>query len=350
MAVECGVQVLPPDSLVRYLAEGAANVVYRISPPPTPHRDDDAGPGVNGHHAISKGRLLRLRKELHSTVPYEQSVRSFHDIIAPLFPPQSLVDHDLVALPDDFIARRNAELRADELAGRRKACRRSLYLAGADRYGALITDMSPDHGKHEVLVDFKPKWLAQSASAPANAKRCRTCALRARRNAVRRTKGAPAETSFCPLDLVSRNASHILRAVRLILEESHGSQHHDQGALERRLTSYLLGHPVLRRLRELQLELDARGVLGGDPTSQDFLLATTLRDCTMLVRVPSTEEGKLVARLADLDLKAPVLSKIEHWRDVERGLIDGGWYTAEEKEPRFDVKCSLSRDDGRRHQ
>ena len=40
---------------------------------------------------------------------------------------------------------------------------------------------------------------------------------------------------------------------------------------------------------------------------------------------------KIEARLGDLDLKTSSGKKAEYWRNLERQLIDEGWYRATEK-------------------
>ena len=86
---------------------------------------------------------------------------------------------------------------------------------------------------------------------------------------------------------------------------------------------------------------------------EDFLLAMTLRDCTVFVRFPSEGRSEEVeARLGDLDLKSR--EKKEYWRRSELELIEDGWYGGKESEEiRQPLVCQLSRgevkiEDGRR--
>lgn len=76
------------------------------------------------------------------------------------------------------------------------------------------------------------------------------------------------------------------------------------------------------------MDKDPKGVLKANAISQDFLAAMTLRDCTLYLKV---SQGSIGARLGDLDLKTGK-GKAEYWRALERQLIEGGWYTATEKE------------------
>ena len=41
-------------------------------------------------------------------------------------------------------------------------------------------------------------------------------------------------------------------------------------------------------------------------------------------QVPVEGASKIEARIGDLDLKSA--DKAEHWGDIERSLVDGGWY------------------------
>ena len=83
----------------------------------------------------------------------------------------------------------------------------------------------------------------------------------------------------------------------------------------------------------------------------------TLRDCSLFIRMddkgvpkhpvwgPSILAEKQVedGRLADLDLKAE--SKMEGWRELERALIDEGWYAgrANPDDSNLSQPCLLSR-------
>lgn len=73
---------------------------------------------------------------------------------------------------------------------------------------------------------------------------------------------------------------------------------------------------------------DPNGILKANVISSDLLAAMTLRDCTLYLKVG---QSSIDARLGDLDLKTGK-GKAEYWRDLERRLIDEGWYTATENE------------------
>jgi inositol-pentakisphosphate 2-kinase len=92
---------------------------------------------------------------------------------------------------------------------------------------------------------------------------------------------------------------------------------------------YLVGNAqaLLQKLRSAQMEMDRGGVLAIGEKRLGLCKAMTLRDCTLFVRRVGRE---IEAKLGDLDLKQP--EKIEKWKEVERVLIDGGWYANTERE------------------
>lgn len=292
---------LPPQISLQYLAEGAANIVYRFVIPPTSPSiaadiTPDNGDGSESttpppseidalrYDPVLHGKLLRLRKGLASTVSNEESFKHYQDVIRPLFPMENLMEQVLVRLQSSLIADCNRQLQLEEKLGVRPKKRRGIYLAADEPYGTLITDMSPNRDAGEILVEFKPKWLAQSLSAPPGSTRCRTCALRAMKNRQRR--GGPEDTSlsFCPLDLVSPDRSRVDLAVAAICLSLKDAQSHHTKLLSR-LADFLYENPLLRRLQQLQLDLDRVGILEADVTSREFLTAMTLRDCTLFVKV-----------------------------------------------------------------
>jgi inositol-pentakisphosphate 2-kinase len=162
---------------------------------------------------------------------------------------------------------------------------------------------------------------------------------------------------FCPLDLLSTDIRDVTRASEVLLQGS-------------KINTFVFAHwlqqtPLLRRLREIQLEKDSNGVLLADTNDENFRVAMTLRDCTFFVRFPirprmidlfeaaikdpqipnpNWEDLEIEARLGDLDLKSA--EKAEYWESIETSLIDDGWYTGTEKEElRQPVSCFISRVD-----
>lgn len=317
-----------------YLAEGAANVVYRIrslpldpsisadlnfesygpnTPPPTEIAPLQMDPGL-------EGKLVRLRKGSSSTTPVVESQNHFENMIKPLFPPENLVQQILFQPSKDLLKDCNARLREMENNGARPAKRHGVYLAEDEMYGMLVTDMSCSDDSSRFF-EFKPKWLVQSPSAPHGSKRCRTCALRAMKKGFK--------PGLCPLNLMDKDRI-ITAACRIMGLDPHRLQDFSGSETDMldRIRDFLLKDQLLRRLRQLQMDKDPKGVLKANVISPDLLAAMTLRDCTLYLKVG---QSSINARLGDLDLKTGK-GKAEYWKGLERQLIEDGWYTATERE------------------
>ena len=344
---------------LEYLAEGAANIVYRIVvPPPSPSTEADLNfeAGANSSDSPSpseipalrldprlEGKLVRLRKNLPSTVPVLESHKHFKRLVIPLLDNQStkgcLVEQILFRPSKELLNDCNAKLRKMEADGSRGPKRHGVYLAEDEGYGTLVTDMSCGNDDHYVSVEFKPKWLAQSPSAPPGSRRCRTCALRAMNSIVQEDL----KPSFCPVSLVSFDVFKIAPAVGAIINSSSKSGDFSEPARSA-LIEFLSNSSLLEALKKVQIEKDSLGVLLTDPYDPDFLTAMTLRDCTLFLKVPRSGNGKIEARFGDLDLKSPKGGKAEYWRGLERRLIHEGWYTQTEEQPNSnDNVCELAR-------
>jgi inositol-pentakisphosphate 2-kinase len=100
--------------------------------------------------------------------------------------------------------------------------------------------------------------------------------------------------------------------------------------------------PLLAQLKRLQVDLDKNGVFASNPEDKDFLTAMTLRDCSVFLHISlkTNSATPITARISDLDLKSP--TRVEHWRTIERSLVDGGWYTGTEREEnKQPLDCAL---------
>lgn len=294
---------LPAGTQTSYLAEGGANIVYRIAVPLSPALATEVVVPDLPNGSITEikeateskalrqqqagllrdprfdGKLLRLRKCIDSGIPYQQTVRDFNRFVKPLFRTSELVDQVVVKLPKGFQSRCNEQLRIDEKGGRRPRKRTGIYLYEKEPHGLLITDMTARPGTRELLWEFKPKWLVQSPSAPADAKRCRTCALREMKNHYARLAGEKEEHSFCPLDFVSDRFEDVLRATRFLKNAS--------GENGMRVATYLYRNPLLQKLERYQRQMNAVGLCGLPAKSAEISVAMTLRDCTVYVKVGS---------------------------------------------------------------
>ncbi|TAQ90366.1 hypothetical protein B7494_g1309 [Chlorociboria aeruginascens] len=336
---EC--ETFPENASLHYVAEGAANIVYRfyvrLGTPPPPNLDgrtpqpSDIDQEIDSCYAppyltTFDDKLLRLRKDLPTTVPCKVAQESWSTLIAPLFRDDEIVRQALVDIrPAKVIDRLNEELKGWErpypLKGSlrshdlRPTKRNGIYLAN-DEHGLLITDMTPSN--FEFVIELKPKWLLQSPSAPPGSKRCRNCARTARANAQLIAQGDSPIPLWCLLDLVAEDWETLFHQAQNILP----SQAH-------RLADWLYTNELLPRLRLLQQMMDNAGPMNADPNDEDFLVAMTLRDCTLFIKVPEDENRPIVAKLGDLDLKSGL--KMQYWRETERALIKEGWYMGLEK-------------------
>lgn len=293
------------DVRLGYLAEGAANIVYRVSAP-----DSDPSTAADLHFETSgydsdtpqpseipplqidpslAGKLVRLRKDLPSTVPMADSQRHFEKMIQPLFPNESTVEATLFHPSPDLLKDCNAQLRRMEKDGSRPSKRHGVYLVEDEKHGCLITDMSCPIDGSFLCFEFKPKWLVQSPSAPAGSRRCRTCALRAMKRANKSETPEMSKAAFCPLNLVSIDKAKLAIFVDHILGlDPERNRIQDDGPTKIKqgwLMKFLYKNPLLDRLRELQMESDPDGVFKADLLSPRFLAAMTLRDCTMYLKV-----------------------------------------------------------------
>ncbi|PBP18794.1 inositol-pentakisphosphate 2-kinase [Diplocarpon rosae] len=367
---------LPENTIIQYIAEGAANIVYRViaaappnadpqvseleqygegTPPPT---ELDTDQRTSGDFSFIENKLLRLRKNLATTVPCAVAQEAWTRLIFPLFSSHQLVMQSLVEVrTGNIVSRLNQSLEQwehstalmkglDQSGSARPLKRRGVYLADDD-HGLLVTNMSP--GSHlsdrlisglsgEEIVQFKPKWLAQSPSAPAAAKRCRTCANVARKNAAAARLHQPLETAFCPLDLLSPNYTDIYACAKAILHPE------SLAANIERFARWIQSTPLLKRLRDCQLAMDQRGTIDPDLSNEKLLVAMTLRDCTIFVKfLAEVNQGEdIEARMGDLDVKSP--QKAAYWKETESPLIAEGWYTGlESSDCRQPLTCSLSR-------
>lgn len=292
------------DIRLEYLAEGAANVVYRILPPNTdPSTTADLCSEPNGYDSDTplpteisplqldprlQEKLIRLRKSLPSTALVADSQQHFENQIRPLFRSENLVEATLFHPSQSLLKACNTNLRFMEKNETRPLKRHKVYLVETEPHGCLMTDMScsPDDPAFKS-IEFKPKWLIQSPSAPAGARRCRTCALRAMKRAG--TEKENSKAAFCPLNLVSIDRTKLSIFIDHILGFSpHRNRNSDEENAVREhnlLIKFLYKNPLLDKLRTLQLELDPEGVFKADLLSPKFLAAMTLRDCTLFLKV-----------------------------------------------------------------
>ncbi|MCJ1315230.1 Inositol-pentakisphosphate 2-kinase [Xylographa vitiligo] len=339
---------LPPSPRLTFLAEGAANIVYRISlPPPSTPPLSASLPSYSGSTpppseiefpTLSPSppsppnlqhRLLRLRKALPTATPILPAQAHYATLLAPHFSAAELVAQTPVALPPGLVGACNSALRAMEAAGARDVRRRGVWLDGCAKVGLLVEDMTAEGWVGEgdvVCLALKPKWLAQSPGAPRGARRCRSCAVGAmRREEEEGGKGR----AWCPLGLVARERAVVERTMEGFLAECGKGEQSVGEAVWGRVVDFLMEDGLLGRLRDLQLRFDPRGVVEGEVEGEEFRMAMTLRDCTLYLRVPSSGGGRVEAKLGDMDLKSA--AKAGYWRGLEERLVREDWYAVGER-------------------
>lgn len=312
------------------------------------------------HRPFLDGKLLRLRKGVKSSsytgnniipplMATEQVFEYYDQKMKPLFGKDQLVEQIKVAISPCLIASCNEVLERLESDHQRHEKRIGWHLA-QDNIGLLMTSMAsmPNTLKR---IEFKPKWLAQSPTAPPNSIRCRTCALSAFRHKKRQV---------CPLRLTRLDSTPPTSTPNFTPPPWIDTSPESRQSLEvnQALSQFFSkgkGHDVLSRLKEDQLALDPKGVSklcepspasrsnkshGHGPaqprssTTQDEIaklsMAMTLRDCTFFVNVSHDAKGQIVidGRLADLDPKSGDDAKrLGKWYWDEMDLVEQGWYT-----------------------
>ena len=108
----------------------------------------------------------------------------------------------------------------------------------------------------DLVIEFKPKWLAQSPNAPPMALRCRNCAREAYR-AIKSNR--PDMVIFCPLHLVNchQKANSDTAALDRIAEYMTSGKQPSPSQLER-LRQWLKSNSLVPHLRA-----DLRCISGG---------------------------------------------------------------------------------------
>ncbi|KAK3357375.1 inositol pentakisphosphate 2-kinase-like protein [Lasiosphaeria hispida] len=316
---------LPPAANCRYtfVGEGAANVVFEVHPQPEG--------GESNSHNVFKGYLLRVPKAGTKAFPYSELQSYWESVVRPLFEEGDLTEQRLVRLDasGETISSLNKVLEKNE-ARRRKDFRGS-RVAKAE-YGMLVEDMCKKH-PDDVVLEFKPKWLAQSPSAPASARRCRNCAREACKSS-----GKPI---ICSLDFFESPSDPQALPLTLARLTSSLLPKNPESSEHRRLAHWLQINTLIPRLRDLQVSFDGNGPLSPNTDAGDLQLAMTLRDCSCFVRIPARAGLPVEAKIADLDKKNGK-AKLEYWQRTERELIEGGYYEGTEQPP-GKTNCLLER-------
>ena len=312
------------DLSFSYLTEGAANVVWKV------HFTES---NLDRHDGSV---VLRMRKDIASTIPMSEMKEQFEQRIAPLFlfDPSLLLPVHLIRMCPSIIARLNKDLLSLEACNRRGKLRANVYHPSflIEPYAMLMPNLGHGPGK---VIEFKPKWLIQSPSAPRSAQRCRTCAL----NARRRAKGSTGrgDSGFCPFDLLSRNTQILSSALAQIW--------HDLDTLPEFVERFRSKvQPALRQMQRIQRIHNEVGLADFEnPNGKDFSIAMALRDCSVLLKIVKSAHGAgldiPLIKFLDLDLKDTGGGKLAKWARMESELLDEGWYTSVVD---TSVKCAMT--------
>ena len=308
---------------IQYVTEGSANVVFSLTV----------------RHSFHPTRLLRLQKSTASAVHPLENTKFLSHKIKPLFDQKQVVTMGLWPANSKKIAAFNEIILKAERDGRRPIDRSGTYLRLDQGWVVFMEDMRP-HGESQFTIDFKPKWLLQSPSAPASSIRCRTCALREMRRSDKRAMGQVEETpnptkQFCPLDLLS-NHSPTLRSVAKAL-----------GVDEDKLDMFARGlyrNATISRLYDAQAAHNNVG-LEDFQCYEEVEVGMTLRDCSLFIRVDeASSPPKWECTLADLDIKVCDPQHYQKWAGIEQRLITEGWYEGTEADEMSNKKaCNLKR-------
>ena len=315
---------------IEYRAEGAANVIWTISTPPNQVMAIKARDRVPFW-------ILRTRKDLgparlQSTLENAQAVSH---IIHTLIPARWLLAPYLYPIPRHTLQTMNLLLQALEATGDRPEKRRGVLLPTIDTepFGLLLPDLSRSSHPTSCLLEFKPKWLVQSAMAPSTATRCRNCALKAMRTSLDVEPGK-GTSDFCPLDLLSDDLAVLAEAVSRIYQPATkrfglASTLLTPVALVRMFVKEV--QPLLKSLHQLQIEYP---VILPFPTPSDrekLSTAMTLRDVSVFVRLARDATSDQVSiedvKLGDLDLKVATEENLNKWEVLDCALVQGDWYT-----------------------
>jgi inositol-pentakisphosphate 2-kinase len=308
---------------LHYLTEGNANVIYSIAPNTT-----DPNLALHDHCCV-----LRMRKDLPTTRPTLVNMTAIRDRITPLFGPEhvhNLMPKALYPLTEEVLQQADQILQgldehlAKSHAGSRVPAGRGPAHPPLNEEPHAVLMPNLRHGDHTLFHEFKPKWLHQSPSAPADARRCRTCAT----NALKRLRGGKkgkGDSGFCPFDLLSDDRA-IIKSIVQKIDPEHGSSDWFVDAFIQQV------QPVIRHLAILQAEHNTEGL--DDPKNtgaRDYAVAMALRDCSLFLVLAKTAQGRLKiadVKLADLDLKSMTPENLKKWAKAENELITSGAYTS----------------------
>ncbi|OAK99405.1 hypothetical protein IQ06DRAFT_18188 [Phaeosphaeriaceae sp. SRC1lsM3a] len=364
-----------------YLNQGGANVIFKIrhwsqsTPDELPfiflNAESNRSEAIPIQYSSLIGQVLRVNKGLSKTLRSEEVISGFYDHVRPLFSQQARLTTVVNSSTNDYSLHTDQLSNADLtmfLMDHRGVGLHSKVMANlstkcdairkddtphsspnTSRWGILLPDLSPTPGS-SVTIEVKPKWLAQSPTAPPDAIRCRTCALQL-------LKPKDPKVYLCPLQLLDGTRDIVYNWVKgRVAEQMDDSANAagQTGKIASHIANYITEGPVkplLKHLRVLQSRLDHSGILGRDQLrnfpkeardirDHNLRLAMTLRDCSLYIRICYTssrvDPSSLECKVGDLDFKSQ--DKMDDWADKERELLESGAYTRQTA----DLNCQLA--------
>ncbi|WQF76188.1 Putative inositol-pentakisphosphate 2-kinase [Colletotrichum destructivum] len=336
-----------------YVGEGAANVLFVAFLYTKYERQHEADRTESD--LLTKFLLRVPKKDKDPSKPFYhpgEQYRFFWEKIAPLFSYRAdmLAEVTCARIHSDAVWHLHKVLDALDKAPPGAQSRPSKFrgdeIAGWDLL--LMVESMRARSEDERVVEFKPKWLAQSPSAPKDANTCRCCALAARKFASNKDRNMDPREYPCPLWLdperVAPDGGEVVRQkaiARLFQNSSFEDNKHASALYE-----LLKKTTVLELLKAHQITKDTRGPLLARKDDEEFSTAMTLRDCSLYMRYrirkvngqETVVTESFEAKLADLDKKNAAW-KLTEWQDKERALIDEGWYMGRGKMK----NCALQR-------
>lgn len=305
---------------VTYLAEGNANVVFTIN------------------RSLEPPMVLRVRKAGDSTYPSYVLMDFYEHEVKRMFACHQILPLKLMEMTRAIIQNLNVVISKAEAEGIRPEKRHGTYIDAHESTAIVLPDMRA-RGDKESMIEFKPKWLLQSPSAPQGSLRCRTCALREMRASDDRKQGKNEKqpsnrpTAFCPFDLLASNIE-VLKSVAVAVGAPNDKIDQFANALKNNQT--------IQRLRKVQ-ELRNNVGLHHIRKHDDMSLSMSIRDCTIFIKITESTDGPLIQSvLADMDMKKLDGEHFLKWEKTESRLISEGWYQGTEGDGQSDKHpCNL---------
>ncbi|CAO2652048.1 Nn.00g003310.m01.CDS01 [Neocucurbitaria sp. VM-36] len=375
----------PVEALIRfkYLSKGAANVIFTIQRAEQPFTNAYLFVCVQDQGLTEKimsydqviNRVLRIPRGRAKHLTCDDIVVGFEEAVRPVFLPGKL---DVICTGEGWEGPKGKQVQIavdldQDLTKHLMDLKRVALFSGVMAHLACLTepgtfeqDMKGDQFKRKnnlglllpdmtpipsvsVTLEIKPKWLLQSPAAPANAVRCRTCAMQV---AIPKDR----ERYICPLRLVHGSQPDLSTwAWNIIADQFGGIKNVSSDPQKKNIVSRFVGQLIeyltlgegrtlLLQMQFLQGKLDPQGISHRDLVDSkevfdhNLRLAMTLRDCSLFIAIPYATNMPITSKLGDLDFKSA--EKFDDWLDKELMLVQDEVYT---KDTADGPECWLGR-------